>query len=488
MDRSLERHRSYIAGAVVAAALLLFAATGCTTTVVRITTDPSLFPVFSVGVTDYVSRCDASKPVQLSIDTPPGTSVSVDGGTFQSGTFTASVTRSVGERFPILVRTSAQTTTHYVRCLPADFPTWTAQRTGRTQAQWYVTGAIMGADPNYPAIFDNNGVPVWWGPKTLHGLDLLLPDGNIAWNVGGSIEEHRFDGSLVRTYNSVGDPIDAHDLVVLPNGDHVVATDTPRPHIDLSSWGGPSDTTIVDHVLQEVTPSGQVVWSWTASQHLSVTETGPVWRAQELKDPGGPFSPYYDPFHYNSVESTGDGFLLSFRHLDAIFKIDKASGNVVWKMGGTPRPESLRILGDPVFQPGGGGGFGGQHDARLLSDGTITLYDDGSGRNRPPRAVRYAIDTSAGTATLVQHVSDPLVQNVTCCGSARALPGGNYVFGWGGNADSAPDVSETTNFGVQLFELRFTAPNAFVYRAFPVLPGQLSADALRTGMDTQYGG
>ena len=279
----------------------------------------------------------------------------------------------------------------------------------------------------------------------------MLPDGNIAWHSSGRIEEHRFDGSLVRTYTSVGDPLEFHDLLVLPNGNHVVATLTRRPNTDLSSWGGPSNATITDHVLQEITPQGAVAWSWTTSQHIPIDETTATWRAAELADPGGVFSADYDPYHFNSVESTGDGFIVSFRHLDAIYKIDKATGNIVWKLGGTARPESLTVAGDPVFQPNGGGGFGGQHDARLLSDGTVSLYDDGSGRGRPPRGVRYRIDAAAATATLIERVADPLVGSAFCCGSTRVLPGGNYVFGWGGTPDASPDITESTRFGARLF-------------------------------------
>jgi class 3 adenylate cyclase len=57
--------------------------------------------------------------------------------------------------------------------------------------------------------------------------------------------------------------------------------------------------------------------------------------------------------------------------LNAVFDIDQRSGNILWKLGGSATPESLRITNDPVFT--NGSHFGGQHDARLLPDGTVTL-------------------------------------------------------------------------------------------------------------------
>ena len=481
------RHR--LSGAAAAAVLLVLIAAGCEPSSLRITTDPALFPAFSTAVSDYVSRCDASDPVDVSVSAPANTTVSVDGQQPRSGTFTAQVTRGVGQRFPMVVRSSSGTTTHHVRCLPGDFPAWSSRRTGATQAEWYVTAAAVGiSGVNYPVVFDDNGVPVWWGAKTAQFFALPL-NGNIAWFADGRIEEHRLDGSLVRTYSTVGDPMDFHDLEVLPNGNHLAVTLTQKSGVDLSSWGGPANATIIDHIVQEVTPQGVAVWEWRTSDHISIDETAPGWRAAELNDPGGPFSGFYDPYHWNSIEWTGDGVILSFRHNDAIYKVNRLTSAIEWKIGGTPTPQSLTVVGDPIFESGGGGGFGGQHDARLLEDGTVTVYDNGSLRNRPPRSPRYRLDLTQRTATLLRVVRDSVEPSSFCCGSARVLPGGNYVFGWGGNGDNPADITENTRAGARLFELSFTskAPaQAITYRGIPIPRGELSRDALRAGMDSQY--
>jgi hypothetical protein len=384
------------------------------------------------------------------------------------------------------VADSSGTTRHSVRCLPSDFPAWSAQHLGDTQAEYYVTTANVGiTGASYPTVFDTEGVPIWWGPKTAHFYAFPL-DQSIAWNVGGAFEQHRFDGSLVRTYSTVGEPLDFHDLVLLPNGDHLVVSASRKPGVDLSSWGGPTNATITDHVVQEVTPGGAVAWSWRTSDHIGVDETTAAFRAAELADPGGAFGNDYDPYHWNSIDWTGDGVVLSFRHLDAIYKIDKATGAIAWKLGGTPRPESLSVVGDPVFEPGGGGGFGGQHDARYYR-GTLTLYDDGTGRSRPPRGVKYTIDLAHRTATLVRAIDDPGEPTAFCCGSVRPLFSGHYIIGWGGNQDGSADFTETNRLGTRRFALSFTDPQAFIYRVVPILPDLVSRDALRAGMDAQYG-
>src|SRR5207253_3217134 len=97
------------------------------------------------------------------------------------------------------------------------------------------------------------------------------------------------------------------------------------------------------------------------------------------------------------------------------FAFDPDTGQLLWKLGGSARPESLTFAGDPIGQ------FHGQHYARFLSDGTITLHDNETGASpaAAPRAVRYQLDLTSRTATLLEQVHDPIVSTSSCCGSAK---------------------------------------------------------------------
>lgn len=470
-------------GALVAMVVLAAVATGCVQEPARITASAGLFPTFSRDITDYVNRCDPGVATKIDVDATAGTTVSVNGSPLQGGQFSVSVPQQVGRRFVIAVRKDDRTTTHSVRCLPPDFPRWEVTRTRATQAEYYATLPFDFANfaGGYPTLFDDHGVPIWWGEKS-NGRYATMVGNNPTWFQSGVFEEHRLDGSLVRTFGTVGAQADFHDLVVLPNGNHVMATVQPRAHANLSSWGGPSDTTILDHVIQEIDPLGRVVWSWDTADHISVNETTPYFRLTELQNPGGPFSNYYDPFHYNSVTPSGNGYVLSFRHLDAVYKIDRATGNIEWKLGGSLRVESLGFFGDYISERHGA--FGGQHDARVLSDGTVTLYDDGTGKDRAPRAVAYRLELDRRRAVLLDQVTDPSVPRSDCCGSARVTPRGNYVLGWGGTVDDAPDITESTPSGTRIFSIRF--PNDVVYRAEPIPFNTIPREDLRRGMDARY--
>ena len=392
--------------------------------------------------------------------------------------------RRIGQRTVVRVGPRSY---HY-RCIPPHFPRWTSERHGHPQAQFYLVTPTLGGHGSRDVIlFDRNGAPVWWMEQKTKPHDAkLMPDGNFAWSTftNGAYashsvpyQEHALDGRLVRRIAMVGAPTDGHDMEELPNGDYMVVGYVPRRHVDLSPYGGPRDATVVDGEVQEVTPGGKRVWRWNSGDHIALDESGPFMSSIV----NGPVvtadgSLAYDIVHLNSVALDGDGFVISFRQTDSIYKVSRATGQVEWKLGGTDTPQSL----DVPAQPNGLLVMSGQHDARVLPDGTITMHDNRTLTELGPRAVRYAVDPQDGTASEIEEVSDPHTRHSTCCGGARKMPGGNWAVSWG----LTGLVTETTPEGRRVYALHFRPRSAvYSYRVFPVMPGQLSLRALRRGMD-----
>lgn len=451
--------------------------------------EPALFPAFDLEVSDYVVRC-SGQPVQVTVETEPGASASIDGGEFGSGLLSRSVALAHGQAFTVRTRSLVFERVYHVRCVPPDFPRWTFERSSRPTAAYHLLTPVSGAPslPRYVAMFDRNGVPIWWFKGAAFPLDArVLTDGNLAWaRYDGSTfangpafayEVRRLDGSLVDVISTVGNATDFHDLVELGNGSFLALTYRPRDGVDLTAYGGPASATVVDAEIQHLDPAGAVVWTWNSKDHVALSETERWWpyvlgRTVRLSDGRRA----HDVTHINSIEVDGDSIVLSLRHTDAVYKIDRATGAIQWKLGGTPTPKSLTVLADPYArQP-----LGAQHDARVLDDGSVTVHDNATMLGRPPRGVRYAIDEAARTATLVESVVDPDVTDSQCCGSARRLSGRSWVFSWGG----VSSVTELTVEGSRVFRLSF----GFIvsYRAVPVPDGLLSLDALRQGMSAMF--
>jgi hypothetical protein len=448
-----------------------------------ITTAPSLYPALSPSTSDYVIRsCPSTGGVTVNVTTDPGQYVSVDHQRARTGSFTSTVNVATGQEFTIALRRGKDhgRQAAYVRCLPSDFPNFTSSVTGTPQAQYFLTVPVGPTGPSYVTIFDAKGVPVWWlrvADKTTFGN--TQPNGNIAWTGMNSsvVNTTTLSGIPAGIVSSPDGPIDIHELQTLPNGDSLVEVGEERCCTDLSSWGPlfPANATLDDQLIEVINPSNQVVWSWDPLAHINpVVETDPQWHL------GTRHFGTYDVFHMNSVDYRTGVMLVSFRHLNAVYGISVATGAILYKLGGHQDPQSLTVVGDPVFDSGGG--ICGQHDARFAWNGTITFHDNGSNCGRAPRAVEYAINSTRRTATLVASVTDPRAPSSFCCGSVRLLRGGDWVAAWGFN----PLFTEMTPSGTPVYTVQYTDPGEFSYRVTPISRGLYSAAELRSGMNAQF--
>jgi hypothetical protein len=431
-------------------------------------------------------RCGAGTPVSITTAAASGTAPSIDVRRGRA----RSVALTPGRAVTIEGRSNGGSIAYHVRCLPEDFPQWTETRTAPASTWTVVTPSLtlgQGATSNYVAIFDRNGVPVWWLRTAHPPIDAKILPGRqplVAYSFFPAswprYELRRLDGRLATRVRSPDGRADDHELQRLANGDFLYLVYEPQQHVDLSALGGPADGAVLDARIEEISPSGALVWSWSSDGHVGLDESS-RWDTTILGTPvvvpgadGQPLTTY-DFFHPNAISAVGrHEILLSLRQTDAVYAIDKRSGDVLWKLGGTRTPQSLTVLDDPF----GDAPLGGQHDVRVLPDGTISIFDDGTFLGRPPRVVRYRIDPQARTATLVEQVSDPSVTASNCCGSARLIANGDWLVSWGGD----PVVGEYRPDGTPVFTFRFDG-GLFSYRAVAVAPRKLGIAQLRAGMD-----
>lgn len=438
--------------------------------------DLSLSPEFDPAISDYAVRCN-DEPLNIEMEVGPGHTARIDDGAESNGLVEAEIPLTAGEEFSVVVSDERGGQKYFVRCLPSDFPPWTYDRLGHPSHRFYVVAPTLGGPHRYVVIFDEQGVPLWWYrvPEVAYDAK-VLPTGLVGWTQGQSLVELRdLDGSLVRTLNTVQGLTDIHELQELPSGNFLLMSYPVRKHVDLTAFGGGPDESVIDGLIEEIDPDGNVVWSWNSKDHIGLEETG---RWYSIYGAAWKLSGSWDVVHMNAIEPVGeDAVMVSMRHDDAIYKIDKATGAIVWKLGGTETPQSLTVEGDPE----GAYPLGGQHDVRLQSDGTITIYDNNTLQAAPPRAVRYEIDEAAGTANFIEQVADPEAPVSECCGSARRSEDGSWLMSWGGRSL----VTEFDAEGDRTFRLTFGGTE-FSYRAVPVADGLITVEQLRAGMDTMF--
>ena len=431
-----------------------------------ITTTPALSPAFSVGTTDYVVPC-AGHPSTHVLTTGAG---SVVGGKSFPG--------RADVRAPLKPGQSLQITgaghSYFVRCVPADFPKYSATVNGTPQTNGLlVTPAASLSVPagHYVVAFDAQGVAVWWYRDSKTPADAkFFGSSTIGWASGtevanrGTFSLRGLDGSVKHTVGTTKMTVDSHDLQSLPGGNYLAILDVSRPGVDLSTWGRSSQSTIIDNEIVELNAANKVVWSWSVAAHINVAAANLNWRNQ-----------FPDVIHMNSIQLLGNHELVfSARHLDAVYAIDMRSGAITWKLGGTPTAQSLTVAGDQYAASNPDALFSGQHDARILPDRTLTVQDNGALPLRPVRALRFAIDPATRTATEIAQVTDSRYGPAFCCGGVYHLSTGDWLASWG----IAEYATELTPSGNPVLTVSY-APY-FSYRVAPVVP---AISALRAGMN-----
>jgi arylsulfotransferase ASST len=366
--------------------------------------------------------------------------------------------------------------------LPADFPATRFESLQPTPPGLFV---VTFSDPTddrpWVIVYDEEGVPRWWfNPDTRALWGQVLGDGSLAWarSFGDGYgldprmahEVRSESGKLLRLVKTGGSIVDGHEYRELPNGNVLLDTYVPET-ADLRRFGGPKRAAIVSAEVQEVDPAGQVVWRWNSRGHIALRETGRWWRSVLSNARRRLQRAAFDPVHINSIEPRGHGeIVISTRHTDAVYGIDRSTGEITWKLGGTPTGKSLEVTGDPASKL-----LGGQHDARIDRRGRLTIFDNGKDRPRRPRVVFYRLDLSQGRAIYRGQLNDPEVKRSHCCGSARETSDGGWLVSWGDN----PLVTGFDREGRIAFRLHLPAST---FRAVPVPSGATSGAHLARGM------
>jgi hypothetical protein len=168
-----------------------------------------------------------------------------------------------------------------------------------------------------------------------------------------------------------------------------------------------------------------------------------------------------DYFHVNSVDLDSDGNLLvSARNTWTVYKINRQTGQIMWRLGGKQSSFSMES-GTP---------FAYQHDARRQPDGTITLFDNGADPKVHPesRGIALKLDPRNAprghrepNATLAREWTHPERVLAGSQGNMQTLPNGDRFVGWG----AQPNLTEFSSTGPVLFEAALAAPDTS-YRAY----------------------
>ena len=435
----------------------------------RADTARGLYPAFDPLTLHYGIGCNGTDTLVLTVSAAADARVAVAGVQAASAPMAVDVSEDSDVEIRVTDASGAGTT-YVVHCLPEVF---FAIETVTYPGTNLLEDLILFNRDGYFTLMDRNGVPrLRRAYSGLGGFAIRFYrigiDGAYRYgfgdNSGYTVLDEDFEvvEDNVRTVGASLTPINPHDFQILENGNYLLTAnptvmgdfrdfDLPSPAaggVDLSS------VAVWDQTIQIVTPepAPQAVFTWGSWGNIAaedcVQHRFPV---RLSTDPQArPANP--DIAHFNGAHMVDGVVAISLRGCSKVLGIDVATGDVAWRMGRTnlsdaewaardigPRP--LDFINDPE------GEFCGQHSARILPNGNVFLFDNGSvcvidpwtfeelGREGSDfsRAVEYALDLENHEAVFVRDHSLRGMRDYLgyANGTVFALDNGDWLVSWG---------------------------------------------------------
>lgn len=376
-------------------------------------------------------------------------------------------------------------------------------------------GVTLFESGGFLIILDAAGDVVWYyripNPGTLDRDVRRMSNGNLLLlRATHSVIEIDMLGNTVRGWHAArssgGDPgsipVDAtafhHEVFEVESGNFLTLSLEVREFPDyptsVTDPDAPTETAnVVGDVIIEFSPDGTIVNEWPLLDildpyRLSYSSLIGLWDAF-FQAGFGVEGPTRDWSHGNAVvhDTRDDSLIISLRHQDAVIKISRQTGELIWILG-THDNWNPDVFGQFLLNPVTDDEFFfqyHQHAPMITSEGNLILFDNGNNRASPfapiipenhfSRAVEYSIDESSKEAALVWEstgFSDEIIFAGFLGDADKLSQTGNVLITFGGHQPvHIVEVTHTVP-PVKVFEVLVANEDAsdYAYRA-ERLPG-----------------
>ena len=312
---------------------------------------------------------------------------------------------------------------------------------------------------SYLMIMCNDGIPIYYNRLPWASRNLLLqPDGSLTYYDHSRGKFFQMDSSynVVDSFycrNGFEETTQFHEFILLANGhSFMMARDNRVVRMDTIVVGGDSAAVVSGFVIQELDANDNVIFQWNTFDHFEITDATPDVNL---------LANSINPFHCNSLAIDDDGnLLLSSRYLDEITKINRQTGEIIWRFGGVESANNeFTFINDMRT-------FSHQHCARRLPNGNLILFDNGNlFTPQYSRASEYEMDEINKIATLVWNFANTPQSFTGAAGSVQRFSDENTLVGWGVPQGVSSGLTETDYNGN--VTLDFSYPENYTsYRAF----------------------
>ena len=342
---------------------------------------------------------------------------------------------------------------------PPDFPAVevSTHLVGQTAEGYIFLSNMWGGQP-YIQIVNNDGDPIYYRRMPVNIFDFKTqPTGVLSCFVSDHIWKYIRIDSGYNVLDTIVAPggygTNEHELQLTENGEIWQIGNYEVTH-DMSLVGGQSDATVLGNAVLAQDSTGAIIFEWRGLDYFAPEDAiGPSLT-------GG----HIDAIHMNSIDFDADGsVLISCRNQSQCLKIDRATGDVIWRLGRDSSAVDSFYAGQFTFlneaHP-----FSWQHDIRPVGPNRYTIFDNGEKRGATySRGVEYELDTALMTATNVWEYPSDQSYTSFIMGNTQRLPNGNTLMNFVEAGD--PKALEVTSFGLKVFEADYEI-SAWNYRAF----------------------
>lgn len=425
-----------------------------------------LIPEFDKSITDYyITSLNTLNDIEISIDNLNNSNPIYINGNL-SETSTSKIKLINGQ--DIVISTfddNGENINYTIHYLPEDLPKANLiinnnPREGLIFVNLIDFSITQRQDFTYIAILNNEGFPVYYKKLPYQGVinfnyfDIGNNQKRFSYNISDIgkivVMNEEFEEinqlALLPNNNHGAYPSDNHDFIYFSDNHYILPAYVNRENVDLTSYGGSDSVTLIDFVFQEI-KNGEVIFEWNSANYPEILEAiDPIYLDQYNSNG------LVDYFHFNSfsIDPIDNNFIVSARHTNQIYKIDRISGEIIWRLGGNS--SNFDLTENEIFSH--------QHHVSVTKDGTLILFDNGVTKNQQTRIIEFDLDETNYTIDIVnEYLKDGLYMDIM--GSVQKLDNDNFFIGWGGNITSQlnasrSDITEIDSDGNILLEISFT--------------------------------
>ena len=285
------------------------------------------------------------------------------------------------------------TKTYYINTLPSDFLDYEVNGESLYEGDYYITTYD---EPYYLFKLNENGLITYYKKTNQIAFDFKKDEinGKEIYSylevVEGTTYKNKtylpcklvcmnekyevIDEVMYTNKDGTIQPLENHGAILLGE-DHYILVTVDEIEVEKENLNDKYKKNKISNNRIEEIKDGKVLWEF---QTIDYEELYDYCDMDNLYE-----SEYVDYVHYNSstIDIEDGNLICSFRNLDAILKIDRKTGKLIWILGG--KGDQFNLTDSQKFSK--------QHAVQKLEDGTIVLYNN-ENQGDTSKIVEFKID------------------------------------------------------------------------------------------------